>query len=123
MARYRAAAAMGVLSMNILSVESLITGIRSLLEQYRVKYWTEYFKQIEKEFERARLLKSDWRRHELLEGLQELYGGMGSFNDYVITRFHGDAVPSADEVAVNKELNYLRHQLALAIREELQEAD
>ncbi|MCO6452586.1 MAG: hypothetical protein J5I90_17530 [Caldilineales bacterium] len=50
--------------------------------------------------------------------MEELFGGMGSFNDYVITAQHGDVISRRQELVVNRDLNSLRHQLALAIREE-----
>jgi len=109
--------------MNELTVEYLIMEIRKLLQQYRVRYWTEYFGQMEQQLELARLNKQDWRRNELLQELTELYGGMGSFNDYVITSMHGDMISRSNEIRVNARLNDLRHQLAETIREELKKLE
>ncbi len=103
--------------MNWDTIERLLAEIRLLLEQYQVKYWTDYFAGLEEGFEIARVRELDWRRQELLNELAELYGGMGSFNDYVITKLHGDAISRQDEFVVNEKLNHLRHQLATAIRE------
>lgn len=96
-------------------IEQLLAEIHLLLEQYQVKYWTDYFAGLKSEFEVARIRGLDWRKQELVDELADLYGGMGSFNDYVITKLHGDAISRQDEFAVNAKLNHLRHQLAIAI--------
>lgn len=97
------------------TIEQLLAEIHLLLAHHQVKYWTDYFAKLRREFEGVRLRGLDWRRQELVDELAELYGGMGSFNDYVITNLHGDVISRQDEFAVNAKLNHFRHQLAIAI--------
>jgi hypothetical protein len=47
----------------------------------------------------------------LLEKILSWYGGMGSFNDLMISEFNDHLVKSKDEEKLNDELNRLRNQI------------
>lgn len=47
----------------------------------------------------------------LLEEILSWYGGMGSFNDLMISRYNDHLVDEKDEEKLNDELNRLRSQL------------
>lgn len=101
--------------MNYEAIEQLLMEIHLLLERHQVKDWANYFANLRERFELAFARGTDWRKQELVDELADLYGGMGSFNDYVITKLHGDAIAQQDEVVANTKLNDLRHRLAIAI--------
>ncbi len=86
------------------------------MEKYQVTYWERYFTDIEKEYRTAKQLNQDRKQVDLLDKMSELFGGMGSFNDYAITAQHGDKILKREEPKVNRRLNDLRHQLAVAIK-------
>ena len=47
----------------------------------------------------------------LLEEILTWYGGMGSFNDLMISRYNGHLLDEKDEEKLNDELNRLRSQI------------
>lgn len=47
----------------------------------------------------------------LLEEILSWYGGMGSFNDLIISRYNDHLVADKDEENLNDELNRLRSQM------------
>ncbi len=106
---------MGVLMMNGASIIDLLSEIRILLEKYQVTYWERYFEYLETEYRVAKQHNQDWKQNDLLDIMSSLFGGMGSFNDYAITSQHGDKITKREELKVNRRLNELRHQLAVAI--------
>jgi hypothetical protein len=99
-------------------IQRLVSQLRSLLEQHQVDFWAQHLAELEEQFKIAYASNKDSAKRDILDKLDELYGGMGSFNDVVITSQHGDAVARDAEVAVNEQLNNLRQQLYQALQEE-----
>ena len=107
---------MGVLKLDDSRIQRLLEQIRSLLERHQVESWSPYFVELEKHFQQAIMSNEDWKKQEVLEELDGLFGGMGSFNDLIIARSPHAA--SRQELAtVNDELNRLRRQLYRALHE------
>jgi hypothetical protein len=106
-----------------LEIVQLLGQMRALLEQHRVWSWTTHFAALETDFEEAITSGEDWKKQEVLYELDDLFGGMGSFNDLVITSQSDPLLSRQELVKANDELNKLRRQLYRALREAQQEQD
>lgn len=104
--------------MRELEIQQLLTQIRSLLERYQVKFWADQIADLEEQFKKAYASGNDRAKRRALDQLEELYGGMGSFNDLFISSTSGDAISPEDESAVNKQLSHLRRQLYQVLQAE-----
>lgn len=98
-------------------LERLLSQIRSLLERYQVKFWAAHFAELERRFKMVYRSGNDRAKREILEQLDDLYGGMGSFNDLTISSLN-DAVSAEDEILATDNLNRLRRQLYRMLQEE-----
>lgn len=90
----------------------LLGDLEVLLKTYKVAAWSDEISNLRQEYQIA--LEEDRQENKeiVLNRVKELFGGMGSFNDYVITHLHGDAILADQEQTVNSYLNALRHELA-----------
>jgi hypothetical protein len=99
-----------------LKILRLLGQIRALLEQYEIESWITHLADLETHFQEAITSGEDWKKQEVLDELDDLYGGMGSFNDLVITHQPSLVISRQELVIVNDELNKLRRQLYRALR-------
>jgi len=99
-------------------IQHLLNQIRSLLERYRVKFWADYFAELEEYFKTAYMSGQSMAKRGAINRLEELYGGMGSFNDLTISRLGGDAISREEGPMATEALDCLREQLYQMIQEE-----
>jgi hypothetical protein len=99
-------------------ISNLLNEIRLLLEFYAVEPWRHRIAQLADDAARVYQNESGWARQNLLEELTELFGGMGSFNDLVISAQNGDRIDRDQEPEANKRLNELRERLYEALEED-----
>jgi hypothetical protein len=98
---------------------ALLNELWVLMDKYQVHSWKHPLKILHVNYQKAINERDVQSQYLALTEIKELFGGMGSFNDYVITHLHGDAVSESEEQEVNKNLNHLRHRLAAAVQSEL----
>ena len=104
--------------MGELLIREKLEKIRNILERHKVQFWPDFLAERERQLLAAYSSGHRWARREALEELEMLYGGMGSFNDLVISREGGHDIAIKDAPAVNERLNKLRSQLYQMIQEE-----
>lgn len=104
--------------MGDLLIRKKMEKIRSILERHKVRFWPNLLAERERQLLEAYSSGYRWAKLEALEEIEMLYGGMGSFNDLVISREAGDDIEIKDTPNVNEELNKLRSQLYQMIQEE-----
>lgn len=98
------------------NVDMLIENVDELIrlmEKHNEKYWSEYFR-------KAIGMVKD-RNFRGIELFLQSFGGMGSFNDLVITRINGHTIQKKDEEMVNKKMEELKakiHKLSIEIKHE-----
>jgi hypothetical protein len=106
-----------------LEILQLLGQIGALLEQHRVWSWATHFTALETDLEKAITSGEDWKKQGVWYDLDDLFGGMGSFNDLVITSQSDPLPPMQELVKANDELNKLRRQLYRALRKAHQKQD
>lgn len=99
-------------------IRNLIIEIRSLLERYGEKQWAQEFASLLESLDTAYATGSDNRKQEALDQIRRNFGGMGSFNDFRLSRTAGHRVPAAEQASANRELDRLSTQLYLLIQAE-----
>jgi hypothetical protein len=99
-----------------LEILQLLGQIRALLERYEVGSWITHLADLETRFQEAIISGEDWKKQEVLDELDGLYGGMGSFNDLVIPHQPSVVISRQELVVANDELSKLRRQLHRALR-------
>lgn len=104
--------------MDALSIRSVLEEIISTVEKYELLYWSEILKKIQSNLVKAYSSGHAWAIKEILEDLDSMYGGMGSFNDFVISPHDNLQVKRGEISAANERLNYLRDRLYELIQEE-----
>jgi hypothetical protein len=90
----------------------LLNDLSILLDKYQVGPWSEKIKRLRSTYQQAILNNHQQDKYSALEEIKDLFGGMGSFNDYTITHLHGDCIDESQEQEANRLLNNLRHKLA-----------
>jgi len=92
--------------------------IRNILERHKVQFWPDFLAERARQLQAAYSSGHKRAKQEALEELEMLYGGMGSFNDLVISREGGHDIASRDVPKINAKLNKLRSRLYQVIQEE-----
>jgi hypothetical protein len=98
------------------NVDTLIEKVDELIrlmEKHNEKYWSEYFR-------KAIGMVKD-RNFRGIELILKSFGGMGSFNDLVITRINGHTIQERDEEMVNEKMKELKeniYKLSIEIKHE-----
>lgn len=83
----------------ILKIEKLI----DLLDKFHIDFWSSRFK------ESLRMINN--RDFHGIELILSCFGGMGSFNDLVISKYNGDNIKEENEDSINKELKKLSNEI------------
>jgi len=99
------------------TILELLDSLIELLKKHQVNVWLEHLLDIRNAYHQSLVNARSQDMEIALAKLNTLFGGMGSFNDYVITSLHGDCVNREEEHIVNQKLNYLRRRLAKAVRD------
>lgn len=90
-----------------------------MLDRYRDTYWLQHIKNLESQYLTFFLNGNEHQKDSYLEELQKLFGGMGSFNDFVIDVLNGHQISSRhDAITATNELNVLRSKLYIVIQKE-----
>lgn len=98
-------------------IEATIQQTLLLLEEHEECYWSGKLQGILDRAQRARALGKA-SKAAVLDEIEHLYGGMGSFNDLVISRLAGHKVSAEEAAAANQELDLLRERLYKLLQEE-----
>ena len=104
--------------MSELPILAKLEEIRSILERHKVQFWPDFLAERARQLQAAYSLGHKRAKQEALEELEMLYGGMGSFNDLVISREGGHDITIRNAPGVNDKLNKLRSQLYQMIQKE-----
>ena len=100
-------------------IRELLSEIRKILEQHKVKFWSSYFVELESRFNAAYESGNVHDKQKALDTIKQVYGGMGSFGDVYINAVAGHSISVEEESNVNKKLRGLRSTLYKAIMDEL----
>lgn len=92
--------------------------IRQILERHRVQFWSDFVAEQERRLSDAYSKGQRWAIREALREIEVSYGGMGSFNDFIICKESGHDIETEEGWAINEELNNLRSQLYQMIQKE-----
>jgi hypothetical protein len=103
--------------MGLAKALDILREIRALLDRYRAEPWASRIRELEARADGALRQGPDWARQEAVDELRDLFGGMGSFDDAVISSLKGDAIAGSREAAVNAELSRLRDELYETLRD------
>ncbi len=92
-------------------ISETVGQIANLLERYKVKFWAATFKETHEKLERA--ITNGWE-HDISTAIRTMrswYGGMGSFNDLIISNLNRDEIAEQEETSANKKLQDLSSKL------------
>ena len=86
-------------------LEQLLTSCESLLRGIGEYFWADKIKTVLKKIENGDIASY------VFEEIQSWFGGMGSFNDLVISRYNDHLIDEKDEQRLNDHLNKLRREI------------
>jgi len=104
--------------MSELLLQTKLEEIRNILERHKVQFWPAFLAERERQLLAAYSSGHKGTKLKVLEDLEMLYGGMGSFNDLVISKEGGHDITTKDAPNVNEKINKIRTQLYQMIQEE-----
>lgn len=102
-------------------ITEVVGQLADLLGHYQVRFWSSEFKDAHQKLRDA--AANGWENDVLafVRKIRSWYGGMGSFNDLVITKDNGDQIADEEESSANQHLQELSNRLYLEIKEFLGE--